>query len=473
MTDQRHDPPSDLAEPTAAEQPRPSLVRVLVYTGLTNFVLPLSSLATAPILARQLGADGRGEMAAVIAPIFVLITLASMGLPEAAAYAVARLRERPRRVLRQAGWLTMAYGVVAVLLVWVVAPTFLRNAPHLVPLLRAVVLLVPVAMWTLLVRGVLVGMREYAVVAVERVVTPVLRLVALVGLLLTGTLTVTSAVWAHMLCSVAGGLFMAAVLLRRRATEAFVVAEPRLTRFVGLYGLRGWGAVLGNLVVWRLDQVILVALVTPRQLGYYVVAVSFAEISGMVVNSLRNVLFTESAHRNDRELIARAGRLMVVLVTGAAVVGVLLAEPVMMLLFGSDFAPSVRLAQVLVVASIPFCVDQMIAAGLYAEGHPGKRSISQVASAAVTVVLLVVLVPQLGTMGAALATAAAYCVGCGMTLAFYHRITGLPIRRMLVLERSDVEWVRVQVGRVVAKVRGGPTAAAEPAPSASDHESQR
>ncbi|MBJ7357702.1 oligosaccharide flippase family protein [Nocardioides sp.] len=436
----------------AQPEPRHSLVRVLLYTGLTNAVLPLTSLATAPILARELGAHGRGEMAAVVAPMFVLIALASMSLPEAGAYAVAKLKEHPRRVLRNAGQLTLAYGVVAAVLVWVVAPAFLRNAPHLVPLLRAVVLLLPVSMWLLLVRGVLVGMRAHGVVAVERVLTPVLRLAVFVALLVTGSLTVTAAVWGHMLCSVAGGLFLAAALLRRRVVDSGEPPTAHLTRHLASYGLRGWGAVVGNLVVWRLDQVVLVALVTPRQLGYYVVAVSFAEISGMVVNSLRNVLFTESAHRDDRELIARAGRLMVVLVAGAAAVGVVLAEPVMMLLFGADFEPSVRLAQVLVLASIPFCVDQMIAAGIYAEGHPGKRSVSQVTSAAVTVGLLVLLTPSMGAMGAAVATLAAYCVACLISLVTYRRITGLPIRRMLVLERDDVHWVRGKLARVAGRL---------------------
>jgi len=353
---------------------------------------------------------------------------------------------------------------VAVLLVWFVAPLFLRNAPHLVPLLRAVVLLLPVSMWLLLVRGVLVGMREFGVVAVERVMVPVLRLATFVALFVTGSLTVVTAVWAHMLCSLAGGLFLALALLRRKVSDSVELPDPHLGRRVASYGLRGWGAVLGNLVVWRLDQVVLVALVTPRQLGYYVVAVSFAEISGMVVNSLRNVLFTESAHRDDRELILRAARLMVVLVTGAAVVGVVLAEPVMMLLFGSGFEPSVRLAQVLVLASIPFCVDQMVAAGIYAEGHPGKRSISQITSALVTVILLVVLAPRQGVMGAAVATSVAYCVGCVMTLVFYRRITGLPIRRMLLVERSDLDWLRLQLGRVGAKLRRGRPSAAGSAP---------
>lgn len=452
----RAEPPTPPETPPEAQPDRKhSLVRVLLYTGLTNAVLPLTSLATAPILARELGAHGRGEMAAVIAPMFVLIALASMSLPEAGAYAVAKLKEQPRRVLRNAGQLTLAYGVVAAVLVWVVAPTFLRNAPHLVPLLRAVVLLLPVAMWLLLVRGVLVGMREHGIVAVERVLTPVLRLVTFVVLLLTGSLTVTSAVWAHMLCSVAGGVFLAVALLRRRVVDSGEPPTLHLTRHVASYGLRGWGAVVGNLVVWRLDQVVLVALVTPAQLGYYVVAVSFAEISGMVVNSLRNVLFTESAHRDDRELIARAGRLMVVMVTGAAVVGVLLAEPVMMLLFGEGFSPSVRLAQVLVLASIPFCIDQMIAAGIYAEGHPGKRSISQITSAVVTIGLLVALTPSMDAMGAAVATLTAYVVACAISLVTYRRITGLPIRRMLVLERADVQWLRGKLGRVAAKLGRG------------------
>ena len=194
-------------------------------------------------------------------------------------------------------------------------------------------------------------------------------------------------------------------------------------------------------------------LVSPTQLGYYVVAVSLAEISMMAVNALRAIVFTESVHAGGAELVARGARVILVLVTGVAVVGSLVAGPFIHLMFGADFAPSVDLARVLLVASIPFCVDQIVTAGIYAEGRPGLRSIGQLIGAAVAVGGLLLLAPLMGAMGAAVASLAAYTVTCTITLLQYRHLTGMPVRRMLALERDDVVAMRAVGAKVVAKVR--------------------
>ncbi len=467
MTEQQAPP----AVPASSES-RPasgSVARAAAYTALTNLVLPLTSLATAPILARELGVTGRGEMAAVVAPIFILTVIAHFGLPEATAYALAKLRQDPRRVLRSAGGLTLVYGLFAAVFVWWAAPVLLRNVPDLVPLLRGVAWLLPLTMWAILMRALLLGMREYAAPAVERVLTPVLRLVAFVSLMLAGSLTVTTAVLAHVFCAVAGGLFLLAVLLRRRASPVLVVepasavelvetpvvepAHTRLTRQIALYGLRGWGGTLGTLITWRLDQMVLVMLVSATQLGYYVVAVALAEISMMAVNALRAIIFSEAAHRGGSELVAQSARIILMMTTLVAIGGSLVAGPFIYILFGSDFGPSVDLARVLLLASIPFCVDQILTAGVYAEGRPGLRSISQLIGAAVAIGLLVLLAPTMGAMGAAVASLAAYSLTCAITVLQYRHLTGTSARQMLVPQRSDVEWVQARVARVAAKVR--------------------
>lgn len=443
-----------MTETSTAPQQQQPMAKVAIWTALSNLTLPLTSLATAPILARELGATGRGEMASVVAPIFILMLLANMGLPEAVAYHVVKLRQSPHRVLAHAARLSVVYGLVTAVGVWVAAPYFLHQSPQMVPLLRAVVVLLPLMMVLQVMRGVIIGLRAYKAGAFERVLTPVLRLGSFVVLLLLDRLTVTSAVWAQMVCTVVGGSYLGLAILRHRhlPPEGGEPSYRRLTREIGVYGLRGWGGMLGNLVTWRLDQVVLVTVVAPREVGYYVVAVSFAEISGIVVNPVRNVLFAEAAHRDSPELIARSTRVMTLLVALSAGVGCLLAEPVVRLLFGADFLPAVALGQVLLVASIPFCLAQTIAAGLYAEGHPGMLSIAQVTGAVLTIGGLLVLAPHMGAMGAALASLVAYSVTCLMLVLQYRHVSGQPVRTFVLVERADLAWLGESVGRIVRKL---------------------
>lgn len=452
-----------------ADGTRP-VVRAAALTAVSNLVLPLTSLATAPILARSLGATGRGEMAAVIAPLFVLQAVANLGLIEATAYGIARLKQSSRVVLLHVSRLSLVYGVVASIGLWVLAPVLLRNAPGVVPLLRGLVWLLPLLMITALLRSAAVGIRAYGASAAERVSTPVLRLVSLVVLAVTGTLTVHSAAIVQVVTMSLGGLVLASTVLRRRRPESQpgpgpdqeqepVAERPGLTRELAWFGLKGWGGTLGSLVNWRLDQVILVALVSPAQLGFYVVAVSLSEISLTMVNAIRNVLFVESAHRDSTELIARAARSILLLVVPAALIGAVAAHPFIHLLFGSEFGPSVRLAQVLLVATIPYAVEQALSAGLMAAGHPGMRSFGQIVAAVVTVAGLVVLAPLLGAMGAALTTLLAYSVNLAISAVQFHRVSGLAYRRLLVPNRRDLDWLADKGGAIRRRLRGSRTAA--------------
>src|SRR3954470_6637786 len=116
------DGPETVVAGGGARDGSPGLSRLAFYTELFNLALPLTSLLSGPILARTLGPVQRGEMAAAISPVFVLMFIANMGLPEAATYAIARLRQDPREVFKRVGRLSVAYGIVAATMLWFVAP---------------------------------------------------------------------------------------------------------------------------------------------------------------------------------------------------------------------------------------------------------------------------------------------------------------------------------------------------------------
>ena len=68
------------------------MLRTAIYSSIGNLALPLSALVTGPLLARALGPDGRGVMAALMAPISLANLMFTLGLPDSLAYHVARGR---------------------------------------------------------------------------------------------------------------------------------------------------------------------------------------------------------------------------------------------------------------------------------------------------------------------------------------------------------------------------------------------
>src|ERR1700712_393600 len=121
MTTQNSMAPALSASPAAP--PRASLAKNLIGTSAANLFQPLVALATAPMLARSLGVNGRGQFAAATVPLMLVTAIATLGMPEATVYLVARLRRDAWRTFRASATVLAAAGAVSTLLLVVLAPT--------------------------------------------------------------------------------------------------------------------------------------------------------------------------------------------------------------------------------------------------------------------------------------------------------------------------------------------------------------
>lgn len=431
------------------------LAKTALFTAMSNLAMPITSLMSGPILAHTLGPELRGQMAAAVVPAFVLMFVANIGLPEATTFAIAKLRQDPRAVFLRAAAISVPIGICAAVGFWFAAPhIFSAQMQVAVPLARTLIWLLPLLMMVIILRFAVNGMRRYRAVNTERVMTPTLRLLAFAALALIGSLTVTSAAMSQLIATVVGGCFLFYTLFRFRPDPQTVAPpEKHLTRTIFGYGLKGWGGVFGNLVNWRLDQLVLVTLVSPLQMGYYVIAVHFSEIPSTAINAVRNVLFAETAARNTPELVTRAARVVILLVTAGGLVAAAVSPLVIRLLFGAEFLPALPMAMVLLAAAIPFCLEQIVAAGLLAQRLPGLRSISQLIAAVITVIGLVVLCPTLGAMGAAVTSLIAYTVNASLAVYQFRRATGARARDIVIPRAQDAQWVIGRVRGLIARRR--------------------
>jgi O-antigen/teichoic acid export membrane protein len=397
-------------------------------------------------------------MTAVLAPMFVSVLIGATAVPEATTYAIAKLRYPADRVVRVASGILLLYGGLTGVALALSAPWLLRRSPEMVPLLRQVCWAVPFMMIATMVRYAANGQRRFRLAHLERVLTPVSRLVVIVMLALIGSLTVTTAVGANIATTVLSSLVLLIPLLRYAEMSS---AEPNLALQQGSmaqqlvkYGFLGWAGVLGHVVNYRLDQALLAIWVAPAQIGYYAVAFSAAQIPFMAMSALRPLLFAEASYRSDLDLVARASRCTTVVVVAVATIGILVTPPVLVTLFGDDFRPAVPLAQILLLGVVPFACEQVLAAGLLSVGKPAHRSAGQLVGAFLTVLGLAVLVPSWGVVGAAVTTLIAYSVNFGVTLVLFIRECNVPLRDVLVPTRTDLEWMQKRLARVRQARRG-------------------
>jgi O-antigen/teichoic acid export membrane protein len=430
--------------------PDSTLSGTVARTTAANVAVPVSALITGPLLARYLGPTDRGALAAVLVPLQLIGIVAAIGLPEAVAYTVARRRAPLRQVLRSGLTIGLISGVAAGLVLVVLAPVLLRNAPEYVGLMRWMCLLVVFSMAMAVVRAVAQGVGRFDLVNAERWLSVVTRVPLLVLLAVTGALTVPSAAWATYGTGAAAMLVLWLVVRERQAP---VEPAPRLTRGLLSFGAQAWVGTIASMLVLRLDQALLAPLVGAAQLGYYVVAVSLAEVPSTLQLAVRDVMFTTAASRRDPHVIARSNRVLIVITLAVACAGAVVTPWVLPLLFGDGFEPAVRMAQILLFASVAAGVSLVVGAGLLSMGRPRARSIAQILGLVVNVALLVVLVPSMGAIGAAWTAVASYTFTGLAAVLLFTRDTGVSVADCLLPRRGDLHTIARLARRLASRAR--------------------
>jgi O-antigen/teichoic acid export membrane protein len=380
--------------------------REVMTSSVTSIGIYALGLVTGPVIAHALGPTGRGELAAVVVPSAVLVWILAFGMPLAASYHLGPRSES--EVL----WTATAFGIVVggplALVLWFAGPAYLSgHSPTTILWARIFIAALPFSVGIQAALEVLRRRSAGPAWNAWRAAPFAITAVGLVGLALTGRLTLASA----FAVSFAGNITPALLL----AVRLWATRPPRPSwvtfRAMLPYAWRTATASSANSLTARLDQVVLAGTVAPAQLGLYAVAVTASSASNPLTAGISLALFGNL--REDAEVGRRSARfrrsvVATALVSSATAVAIGALAPLLLrVAFGNGFAAAATPLRILLGGQVALDLVSAVSTGLYAEGRPGEASRAAVLGGIVTVAGLLLLVPRWGIAGAAAVTTAA------------------------------------------------------------------
>ena len=334
----------------------------------------VASLAFYAVMARQLGREGFGAFTFALALALVMTTVAGFGTDEILARTVARDRTTAPRVLTDALTINVVLGVVAVL----GAVAFAFAAGYDADVRAAVALLAVAAVVELAAKSLYAAFQGHddmgpvaASLVIQRWVTAIAGVVAM--LLGAGVVTV-SAIY------LGGALLAFAYAALRLATMRIGVSRALST--AGARTLLGASLAVGIAVVvqtvlWRVDAVLLSLLDGNAAVGVYGVAYRLLESTLFLTFSFSAALMP-TLSRASRESTPSLGeafeggvKLMVAALLPLGAVFGLFPEPILRLIYGSEFDAAVGPMRWLAGAVAIYGVGFLSATVLIAQGRQG------------------------------------------------------------------------------------------------------
>jgi len=400
--------------------PAPFARNVLVLAMGEGGVMALN-IVTGVLLARGLGPEGRGEYLAVAFWPVVLGWCATLGFPAASAYFRAKAPDRAGGLFANALVVVLAVGCVLVLGGALLLPRLLpQYPPAVVRIGQWMLLSLPAFALTDVCQGILQGAGRFRLVTCIRVLTPAIQGVGLGALFVAGWLHVDTA--AFVLAASVITVVLLQVLAIGAAGE---IGRPDRTLLVetGGYAVRSYPAVLANIGLSTLDQILLIPVLAPGDLGLYVVATR-ALLLARVPAAAAQVLFAAIPALPGNQGRALAGRTLGAAALATGIVGLALGAfaPILVsTLFGAAFLPSVPGFRVLLLGAVASGLAGIATESLAGLGKPLLTSATRIGTLAAMALGLWAFVPSRGMIGACWAVTLAHCLGFALAGTFLWR----------------------------------------------------
>jgi antigen flippase len=414
-------------------------VAAVAQTLFANVFILGINFGTGIITARLLGPLGRGELAAIILWPQALALATTLGLPSALLYNLRRHPDRASQLFSAALLIGALMGGIATVTGVLFIPWWLTQySPEVVHFAQWAMFTAPLMLLSLIFNFVLQAREEFTLYNAVRYLNPLATLLVLVSLALIHDLTPFNAALAYLLPTVPIFLWMLVRLWRlyRPNWRGLGWAAKRLTS----YGVRSYGVDLLGQLSSYLDRAFVVVLLTPASLGLYTVALSLAQTLNVFQSAAVSVLFPKASGRSVEEAASLAGRAArgSVAPTALAAVGLGILSPwALRMVYGQEFLDAIHVFRLLLFVMVLRSVTYVLVQTFMAVGKPGLVTILQIVSLALSVPLLLVLVPRYGLEGVGSALLISATVRFVIVLASFPLILKVRVPR-LILTSADL-----------------------------------
>jgi O-antigen/teichoic acid export membrane protein len=402
------------------------------------------------LIARRLGPAGRGYVGVALALLLLLQQLGSLGLPTANPYFGLQDRDDLERIVANSVAVALIVGACLgglALLVRLLLPATVRGLSWLDMGLVAVA--IPGALLFLYLQSILLGegrMVAYNVVeAGQSLLSTMLLAIGLyaLGMRVTGSIAVlTSVYWL--------GAVVFLALLRAHTSRVGRVDVGLVRRMTG-YAFRIYLAGFLAFLIIRLDLFLVNGFLGARQAGLYGVAGSLADGLFILPLVIGLNVFPRVAGGAEASTSAAVFRLVTLVYGLIVIVSVVLAGPVIKLLYGPAFTASAGLYRWLAPGVFALGLVTVLSHHFAGRGFPMRAMVVWFFALAVNVAINLAFLPSNGTYVAALSSSIAYTLLLVLYMPLFARDVG-GVRELVPRPRELVALTQALLRRAVTAV---------------------
>lgn len=404
------------------------------------------STLTSIVTARMFGVVGKGEFSAILFWPTLLAGLVGFGLPTSLIYNLKQNKGSAGDFVRAGFLFQIPVSIIVGVIAWIWMPTWLGNyQADIVAIARwYAVLMLPILLAINLISALAQSTSRFNVYNGLRLCVPLFNLAGLSALWAVGDLSLRNASVVFLVTSVlvvAWSLYSIRDALRIEWLKG--LGNRLAAKALFGYGSKVFGVELLGTLYSQFDKIIILSMLTARELGLYTVVYALSRVFNVVQMAITNVVFPKVTGMENTAIIAtvgRAFRLSMLLMTIVVIPSMFIGRYLMGILFGAPFLEASGAFYLLSFECILGGGSWILASSFNAMGRPGLVLMRQLIALAVTIGLFFLFTPMYGLNGIALALLIGAVIRLAVTMASMRIIFRVGLRGML-FDRNDFKFL--------------------------------
>lgn len=397
-------------------------------------------LTTSIIVARVLGPDKNGVIAALLVYPSLFMSFGSLGIRQSTTYFLGKgiFSENQIRTAITQIWLITA--VFSIVVCFLLMRYFSKSGENLWLVILALSP-IPFTLFNTYNSGIFLGKNEISVFNKINWIPTLVILVITIILVLCLSYGISG----YLIALIGGPFFISFILLfKNNFIQAFSFNYNwNIIKQMLSLGLIFAVALLIINLNYRIDVILIDNLSTSFETGIYSKGVSVTEYLWQIPMLLSTVVFARSAVSKDDKAfsikVAQLLRLSFLAIGIAALVLFLLSKFIIILMYGEAFSGSIMVLNTLLPGVLLLTIFKVINMDLSGKGKPWVSLKAMIPALLINVVLNIVFIPKHGAVGAALASTISYSLAALLFIFFYSKETKIPVIDIIRYKASDFQ----------------------------------
>jgi len=431
------------------------LLKSISITFWSRVLVLFISLIADIIIARILGPTGKGIYSLIILIPSLLILVSTLGINISNIYYIGKKRFKEEDIVSN----SLLFGIGIGTLIIVLLVMFLNYYPNLffkdieLKYLKIIIFIVPFLLIQsffasiLLVKGKVL---EFNLISIFRYSFLLLFISISLVILKRG---VMGALLSWLVASALSSLF--SVWLIKKIIRIRLSFKGYIFKKTLKFGIKGY---IGNVVQflnYRLDMFLINFLIGVTQVGFYSIAVVFAEMMWFIPNTIQTILFpkvSSSMKKEATEITSIICRHTVFLTSVVAIFSALIAKSLISIVYTPAYLPSVKPLLILLPGVVALSCSKILTSYLTGVGFPIVGTKGSIIALAVNIPLNIILIPKFGISGAAIATTVSYSLLTLFVLYNFLQISKVRIGDILIIKKSDFMFYLSFIKKIHRKI---------------------